>query len=70
MNDSKQFPMRNEKPITGNLYYNQKLIMENRKFPVLQAEKKRLLATGYYKKELFKITYYYGKNRQVNSFDR
>jgi hypothetical protein len=59
---SKQFP-KGQKPNTGNLLYNGKVIMENKLFPILQAEKKKLLATGYYIKELFKITYYYGKNR-------
>lgn len=58
MGASNQFPQRgNQKPTTGRLWYNGKVIMENRPFPVLQAEKKRLLATGYYKKELFKVTY-------------
>lgn len=60
MEDSKQFPRR-DRPHTGNLYYDGKLLLENRKFPILQAEKKRLLSTGYYKKERFKISYYYGK---------
>lgn len=45
------------KPDYGKLWYNNKVIMSNRKFFILQAEKKRLLATGHYKKELFRITY-------------
>lgn len=47
----------NEKPDYGKLWYEGKLLLSNRKFFILQAEKKRLLNTGYYKKELFKITY-------------
>lgn len=64
---SKQFPISKKqskpKPTTGNLLYDGKVVMENRPFATLQAEKKRLLTTGYYRKELFKITYWYGNNR-------
>ena len=56
---SKQFPV--SKPRYGKLLYDGKVILSNRAFPILQAEKRRLLATGYYKKELLKITYCYGK---------
>lgn len=56
-NDCKQFPKRSEKRDYGNLWYNGKIIMANRKFPVLQAEKRRLLATGRYNKDKFKVTY-------------
>lgn len=52
---SKQFPV--SKPRYGNLWYDNKIIMSKRAFPILQAEKRRLLATGRYKKELFKVTY-------------
>lgn len=52
--DSNQFPKT--KPKTGNLYYNGKLIKENKPFSIIGAEKKRLIALGY-KKELFKISY-------------
>ena len=51
----KQFPV--SKPRYGKLLYDGKVILSNRAFPILQAEKRRLLATGYYKKELLKITY-------------
>lgn len=53
---SNQFPKRT-KPTTGKLWYNNKVIMDGKPFPVLQAEKKRLLATGYFKRDLFKLTY-------------
>lgn len=50
--------MRNSKrPDYGKLWYDGKPMMINKKFFILQAEKKRLIAMGYYKKELFKITY-------------
>lgn len=63
MRSSKQFPT-GKKPTTGTLWYDNKVVMEDRPFPILQAEKKRLLATGYYQKDKFKLTYYYGnKNR-------
>mgnify|MGYP000001383122 CR=1 FL=1 len=45
------------KSFYGKLWYDGKVLLSGRTFPVLQAEKKRLLATGYYKKELFRITY-------------
>lgn len=60
MSHSNQFPIRDkksEKPTVGKLWYDGKLISENKPFASLQARKKRLLATGYYRKELFKITY-------------
>ena len=50
------------RPTTGTLWYNGKVLKENLPFYILQAEKKNLIATGYYKKDLFKITYYHGKN--------
>lgn len=55
-NRSNQFPTR-KKSTYGKLWYNGKVIMANKPFPLLQHEKKRLIATGYYHKELFKITY-------------
>lgn len=56
---SKQFPKNNKqgKPNTGKLWYDGKVVMSGRTFPVLQAEKKRLLATGYYRANKFKLTY-------------
>lgn len=64
---SNQFPISKKqpkpKPTTGNLLYNGKVIVENRPFAALQGEKKRLIATGHYQKELFKVTYWYGNNR-------
>lgn len=56
---SNQFPKRekSEKPKVGKLWYNGKIIISNRPFKFLQFKKKELLATGYYKKELFKISY-------------
>ena len=63
MDYSNQFPVREKKqrpkPTSGNLLYNGKVIIENRSFAALQGEKKKLIASGY-RKELFKITYYYG----------
>lgn len=63
---SNQFPISKKvakaKPTTGNLVYNGKVVMENRTFPLLQLEKKRLITLGY-RKELFRITYWYGNNR-------
>ena len=56
MTYSNQFPIR-EKPKVGKLWYDDRLLMSDKPFAKLQHEKKRLLATGYYKKELFKITY-------------
>ena len=41
----------------GRLWYDGKVILADKKFFLLQAEKKRLVATGRFKKELFKITY-------------
>lgn len=58
MSYSKQFPTQNKKkPTTGKLWYNNTLILADKPFALLQHEKKRLLAMGYYRKELFKITY-------------
>lgn len=58
MQSSNQFPKSNpKKPTTGKLWYNGKVIMDHKPFPVLQNKKKQLLATGYYKKELFKLSY-------------
>lgn len=58
---SNQFPIREKepkaKPTTGKLWYNGQLILSDRPFPLLQLEKKKLLATGNYRKNLFKITY-------------
>ena len=63
---SKQFPISKKvakaKPTTGNLLYDGKVVMENRSFALLQLEKKRLIALGY-KKDNFRITYWYGNNR-------
>ena len=61
--DSNQFSKT--KPKTGNLYYNGKLIKENKPFSIIGAEKKRLIALGY-KKELFKISYYYERRNNNN----
>ena len=47
----------NGKPDYGKLWYNNKIIMSNRKFHILQAEKKRLIATGYFNRDSFRITY-------------
>lgn len=55
MSYSNQFPIR-EKPKTGRLWYNDKVIVSNKPFAFLQHRKKELIAKGY-RKELFKITY-------------
>lgn len=52
---SKQFPKRLQD--YGNLWYDGKLILANRRFTILQAKKKELLATGRFVKEKFKLTY-------------
>lgn len=58
MSYSNQFPTNEKKkPTIGKLWYNGKVIISNKPFAKLQYEKKRLIATGYYNKELFKITY-------------
>lgn len=66
MTYSNQFPIREKKqrpkPTTGNLLYNGHILIENRPFAILQCEKKKFIASGY-RKELFKITYWYGNNR-------
>lgn len=57
---SKQFPKhKNEssKPTIGKLWYNGKVIVKDKPFKFLQYTKKKLLATGYYLKDKFKITY-------------
>lgn len=56
---SNQFPVR-PKPNRGCLLYNGRLILENKPFKFLQHKKKLMLQTGLYRKDLFKITYYYG----------
>lgn len=48
---------KNGKPDYGKLWYNNKLVLGSRKFYILQAEKKRLIATGYFNRDLFRITY-------------
>lgn len=57
MATSNQFPVDKPKKKTyGSLWYNGKRIFQDA-FPILNAKKSELLKTGYYKKELFKITY-------------
>ena len=58
MSYSNQFPIREKKkPTTGKLWYNGKVLLSDKPFALIQHEKKKLIATGYYRKELFKITY-------------
>lgn len=58
MATSNQFPVDKPKKKTyGSLWYNGKRILKDRALPILNAKKSELLKTGYYKKELFKITY-------------
>lgn len=45
------------RPTKGRLWYDGKVILENKPFAILQHKKKVLLDTGFYQKELFKITY-------------
>lgn len=58
MNGSNQFPIqKKEKSNRGKLWYNGKVLISDKPFAILQCKKKKLVATGYYRKELFKITY-------------
>lgn len=58
MTTSNQFPVDKPKKKTyGSLWYNGKRPIFQDAFPILNAKKSELLKTGYYKKELFKITY-------------
>ena len=54
---SNQFPIQpKKKPTVGRLWYNGKVILADKPFPLLQFRKRELIAQGY-NKNLFKITY-------------